>query len=78
MVFGIKERPNSAKGMNPIAYYLNYNSELNKYLDGYFSFIDRIEDEELRNALIDIKTGGTSMEKIQAVSLLAAIKLFFS
>lgn len=75
---GVKENINSAKGMNPIAYYLTHNSELYNYLNGYFSYIDRIEDEELQKVLKDIQTNGTSMEKIQAVSLLAAVKMFYS
>jgi len=63
--------------MNPIAYYLTHNKELSEYLGTYFEYANNISNLEIRNTVDDIKNTGTSMEKIQAVSLLAAIKLFF-
>ena len=47
------------------------------FLFDYFKYIEKIDDPNLRNILIDIKEHGTIMEKIQAVTLLAAMKLFF-
>ena len=63
--------------MNPVGYYLDTNSELQKYLFDYFKYIEKIEDQELRDIIIDIRDNGTSMEKIQAVSLLGALKLYY-
>ena len=63
--------------MNPIAYYINCNNDLRVYLNHYFDYVDSIEDCELKEVVKDIQINGTSMEKIQAVSLLAAINMFF-
>lgn len=65
------------KNMNPLGYYLHTNNELRNYLWDYFKYIDAIKDEELRQIIIDIKDNGTAYEKIEAISLLGAIKLFY-
>ena len=72
-----KDNLNSLKHMNPVSYYINNNNELRSYLFDYFKYTDSIENKELREVLQDIKEKGTGMEIIQAVSLLAVIKLFF-
>lgn len=64
-------------GMNPVDYYLSHNQELFDYLIAYFKYTEAISDSELRNTIIDIQSSGTAMEKIQAVSLLGAVKLFY-
>ena len=66
------------KGMNPIASYLKTNKELSDYLDSYYDNLSLIEDLRLRNILKDIKENGNSLEKNQAVSLLAAAKMYFN
>ncbi len=71
--------PESAKkGMNPVALYLKENKELNDFLNTYYQYIDLIKDSQLRKILEDIRVSGNSLEKNQATSLLAAIKIYFS
>ena len=64
--------------MNPLGYYLANNDELKRYLWKYFDYADEIEDEGLRTSLLRIKETGSAIEQNQALSLLAAIKLYFS
>lgn len=75
---GKQENTRSAKGMNPVAFYLANNTELKNYLDQYFEYTQIIQDKELREVINNIQSTGTAMEKIQAISLLAAIKLFYN
>lgn len=77
MLLGMRDNPNNNSSMNPIAYYLAHNNQLSTYLNGYFTYADAIKDNELKKAISEIGLTGTAMEKIQAVSLLSAIKLFF-
>lgn len=77
LFLGKKEDPNSSKGMNPIAYYLAHNEELCSFLYDYFKYTEAIPDLSLRDKVQEILQNGTAMEKIQVVSLLGAIKLFF-
>lgn len=69
---------NYKSGMNPLKIYLEENLELRDTLYNYFSYMDCIQNIELREAIQDVKERGTSLEKIQAVSLLSAIKLYFN
>ena len=64
--------------MNPIGYYLETNKELKSFLYSYFHYIDAIKDNELRNDLLKLKESSNPFEIIEAISLLAAIKLFYS
>jgi asparagine synthase (glutamine-hydrolysing) len=66
------------KNMNPIGYYLETNNELRKHLYSYFDYIDAIEDNELRRDILKLKESSNPFEIIEAISLLAAIKLFYS
>jgi asparagine synthase (glutamine-hydrolysing) len=67
----------SNKSMNPIAYYIKTNNELRGFIDGYFNdTIGLVNNNILRNDLIEIQQKGTATEKIQALSLLSAVKLF--
>lgn len=75
MYLNIKDR--YTHGMNPVGYYLGTNSDLQKYLFDYFKYVEKIEDQELREIILDIRDNGSAMEKIQAVSLLGALKLYF-
>lgn len=77
MALGMKASTDSMKSMNPVAFYLSHNNDLRKYLDDYFKYVDAIPNNELRSIIYDIHKNGTAMEKIEAVSLLCAIKLFF-
>ena len=64
--------------MNPIGYYLVTNQDLQKFIFGILDDVDIIKDFELRLVLHEIKLRGSDMEKIQAVSLLRAVKMFFN
>lgn len=74
---GYRESPNSKKGMNPIAYYMHHNDNVVKYIEDYFSYMEAIPSSILRDIVSDIYKNGTSIEKIQAISLLSAIKMFY-
>ena len=71
------ERADSKKNMNPVAYYLKTNTELSQYLDSYFAYIDGVPEGRLKSILKEIRETGGHVEKIQATTLLSAIKLFF-
>lgn len=76
--FGLSnEGTDSLNHMNPIAYYLKHNTELMEYLNGYFNYIEAIPNEDIRKIVVDIQKTGKAMEKIEAVSLLAAVKMFY-
>lgn len=67
----------SKKHMNPIGYYLSTNKELNEWISGYNKYIDCIEDAELKKDAWTIAKDGTAMEKIQLVTLLSAVRLYY-
>jgi asparagine synthase (glutamine-hydrolysing) len=69
---------NSPNHMNPFDLWYNTNKALPKFFDTYYDEnIDRIEDDELKN---DCKLlfKGTVTEKMQVLSLLAAVKLIWN
>lgn len=72
------EKDTIQSSMNPLAYYLNSNKELSKFLDSYFDYVDAIDIPQVRNILLDFQKNGTAMERIEAVSLLSAVKLFYA
>lgn len=74
---GIKSIDDNIKNMNPVSYYVTHNEELRNYLNTYFDFVDCIKDPELRGLIAGLQTKGTVMERLQAVSLLSAVKLFY-
>ena len=63
--------------MNPIAFYYSNNDELRNLFDSYRQYIKLIENFQLRKDVEELFNSGTPMERIQAVSLLSAIKLFY-
>ena len=68
---------NSVHHMNPVGFYLTTNKQLALNLNNYFKYIDYIEDKKLKEIIVNIKDNATAMEKIQAISLLSAIKFFY-
>lgn len=76
-VIGMNDDDNR-KGMNPIAYYYSHNTDLKDHLNSYKQYIELVGDESLRNDIAFLMEQGDVRERIQAVSLLSAIKLFFS
>ena len=73
----LKRPKKYTEGMNPIGLYLNNNPTLSSFLLDYFKYIEVIDDSELRDVVLDIRDNGTAIEKIQAVTLMGALKLFF-
>lgn len=67
----------TGNGMNPIEKYLSDNSELYDYLMSYRRYLNRIPEEKLANDVNMLLNQGKAVEKIQAISLLAALKLFY-
>lgn len=67
----------SQNHMNPVGYYITHNKDLWEYLSGYFKYAEFIEDIEIRDMVESIIKDGTAMEKIQIVTVLSAIKMFF-
>lgn len=65
-------------GMNPIGKYLQDNKELRDFLFDYFVYVDTIPNKELADVINSIKLSGKAMEKIQAISLLSALKLYYN
>jgi hypothetical protein len=63
--------------MQQLKTYLNDNKDLSKFLYGYFDYLDVIKDEHIKNTINKLWKSGGANEKIQIVSLLAAIKLYF-
>lgn len=75
-VVGIKD--NDKLGMNPINYYYYHNSKIRDYINSYKDYLDLVEDSSLRHDVSVLFDNGTVRERIQAVSLLSALKLFYS
>ena len=69
---------NTPKHMNPLGYYYSTNPDLSIFFDDYFNkHIDLVDDNLLKSIVTDIKNRGTVTEKIQATSLLSALKIFY-
>lgn len=67
----------SVKGMNPLDYYMLYNTGLNEFLKSGTAFIGKISDIELKNDVLKLCESMKGVERIQAASLLSALKLYF-
>ena len=75
---GLKKRGIDSKShMNPIGYYLSANRDLSNYLSTYHKYSEKIKDTELKAIVDTILSKGTPMEKIQVITLLAALKLYY-
>lgn len=79
MALGIDAKAtNTRMHMNPVGYYISQNKELSAFIDSYFnSDYSSRTTPEIQQIINDISTKGTSMEKIQCVTLLSAIKLYY-
>lgn len=78
LAMGLDETPNNPHAMNPISYYLAHNKDLSRYIDNFFEYVNGINNNKIKNILIELKNKGNAMEKIQAVTLLDAIRQFFT
>lgn len=77
-LFGKKESMDAKNNMNPIGYYMRTNSELKKWIDMYIhDNIDRVTDSELKQDILFIAQGNKSIDKIEVVTFLSALKMFF-
>jgi len=65
------------KHMNPIDYYIKTNKELSNYIDSYSEYLDKISNDRIKNIYRNIMDNGLGGEKLQALSLLSAVKLYF-
>lgn len=72
-----KSRTNSKNHMNPVGYYLANNRELFQHLSTYFKYVDIIEDKKIKDISTEIIKSGAPMEKIQLITFLATIKLYY-
>jgi asparagine synthase (glutamine-hydrolysing) len=64
--------------MNPLAYYIDSNRELSAFLDSYKKYAEIIPDAQLKEDVLRLTNSQNGVERIQAVSLLSAIKYYFS
>ena len=66
------------KGMNPFDNWYESNLRLKKFINEYFNdHIELVDDEKLRKDLKYVFKRSRCSEKLQVLTLLAAIKLFF-
>ena len=75
---GLRSNNNNIRGMNPIDYYISHNEELRKYIDSFFQYIEVLPNEELQLILQKVQNSGKPIEKLQAISILSAVKLFYT
>lgn len=77
---GLKARPSSTKKhMNPLEYWYNTNTDIKQFQDNYFNAnIDKILSPDLKNDCMMLYNIGNAIEKNQVLTLLSAVKLFFS
>ncbi|WP_417871875.1 asparagine synthase-related protein [Winogradskyella sp.] len=74
----LKSGHRSKYTMNPMDYWVETNSDLKNFLQNYFQEnIDKIENPELKNDCTQLFMDGRTVEKIQVLSLLSAVKLYF-
>lgn len=68
----------SKNNMNPIEYWMSTNEKLKQYLDNYFTtHINLVQDLQLKRDCTAHYNTGNGVEKMQVISLLSALKLFF-
>ncbi|WP_432673084.1 hypothetical protein [Flavobacterium sp. SM2513] len=74
----IKTGISSKNHMNPLEYWYTTNPDIKLFQDNYFKInINNISDKNLKEVCTDLYNKGNALQKNQALSLIAAIKLFF-
>lgn len=63
--------------MNPFNAFYKANKELKTFYDTYAIYLEAIEDENIRNRVRENFYSENIMQRMKAVSILSAIKLFF-
>lgn len=66
----------SKHNMNPIGYYLSNDKSLQSLFKKTIEYSSTINNSDIRSAILNFATNGNSLEKIQAITLVAAIKKF--
>lgn len=75
---GLSKQIDSKRHMNPIDYWLRTSKNLNIFFDTYYKeHIQKVTNPKLKLDLEELYTTGNGTEKVQVISLLSAIKLFF-
>lgn len=74
----VKKDLDCKRYMNPLGYYMTTNKELSEYLMSYFKYESFITDKNTKRILQNVKYNNNALEINSALSLLAAIKLYFS
>lgn len=75
--FKKKRGVDTLKNMNPVGYYLEHNRSLLKNLMSYFIFKKYLKSTRLLEIIEDMEENGDNMEKIQLISLLGAVKMYY-
>lgn len=78
-LFQSKASLDNKKNMNPIGYYLQTNVELRDWMDKYI--VDNIQcvpDKELYEDVLTMVKKNNTIDKIEIITLLSALKLFFN
>ena len=71
-----KRGTDSKHHMNPIGYYLGTNADLMAFINDKLKDVNLIINKTIHNIITEIIIKGTPMEKIQAVTLVRAVKKF--
>lgn len=71
----IQTKTNPRYHMNPFDHWYHTNEDLREHLDGYLrENLDVIRDGELRQDTLELYEKGNTIEKVQSLSLIAAVK----
>jgi asparagine synthase (glutamine-hydrolysing) len=77
-LFKNKSGLDNKQNMNPIGYYLQTNDELRDWMDKYIADnVKRVSDKELYGDILTMVKKNNTIDKIEIITLLSALKLFF-
>lgn len=65
------------QSMNPLSYYLSTNENLSSFIDSFVPYADIITDAELKSDVLGLSKSSNGIERIEAASLLSALKIYF-
>lgn len=77
-IFIRKDNLNTKHNMNPFGYYITHNEELRLKMESYETYLYNIKDNKLRERLVFNLKSSKPSEMFQAITLLGAVKLYFS
>jgi hypothetical protein len=65
--------------MTPLDYWFATETQLHSFLNSYFNtYLDLIDEREMREHIHDLYTNGNGKEKVQALSVIAAAKRYLT